>query len=178
MSEQLLDTPTLTPFTQDEMLQAVGGIANALRNADWRPDYLVGIGRGGLVPAAYLSHATGVSLLSLDISAGLREFSDDLVAVLARYTRDGTNLLIVDDINDSGRTIGRLRAALSAAGAVRDRIRFATLIDNIRSTETIDYSFREIDRHILKDWFVFPWESVAPTETLIAEAGEVPERLA
>jgi len=172
------ETPTLTPFAQDDMLAGIGAIAATLQASGWMPDYMVGLGRGGLVPATYLSHTTGVPMLSLDISAGLPEFSDALIGALARLSQSGTRLLVVDDINDSGRTIARLRASLVAAGAVMDRVRFATLIHNIRSTETVDYHFRQIDRSMVKDWFVFPWESVAPTTTLIEEAAEVPERLA
>lgn len=172
------DQPTLTPFAQDAMLEGVAAIAAAIAADDWRPDYLVGLGRGGLVPATYLSHARGTPMLSLDLSSGVPAFAEALIDALAELARGGKRLLVIDDINDSGGTIARVRDALAAAGAPATHVRFATLIDNIRSSARVDYRFRTIDRAVVKDWFVFPWEAVAPTPTLIAEAGEVPERLA
>ncbi|PMU96347.1 phosphoribosyltransferase family protein, partial [Pseudomonas sp. GP01-A4] len=90
----------------------------------------------------------------------------------------GERFLFLDDINDTGRTIARLRAMLAAAGAVPGSVRFATLLDNIRSGERVDYHAREIDRAVTKDWFIFPWEAVAPDLAIQADAAAVPERTA
>ena len=35
-----------------------------------------------------------------------------------------------------------------------------------------------IDRRVTKDWYVFPWEAVAPAEAIAEDAAEVPERIA
>ena len=86
--------------------------------------------------------------------------------------------MFLDDINDSGRTITHLRCALADAGAVAGSIRFAMLIDNLSSAERIDYTARTIDRTVTKDWFVFPWEAVAPAASLASDAAAVPERIA
>ena len=51
-------------------------------------------------------------------------------------------------------------------------------MNNIRSSQQVEYGFSIIDRAVQKDWFVFPWESVAPQATLVDEALSVPERLA
>lgn len=85
--------------------------------------------------------------------------------------------MFLDDINDSGRTITHLRGALSAAGAVPGSVRFATLIDNVSSAERVDYRARTIDRAVTKDWFVFPWEAVAPAGSLAEDAAAVPDRI-
>ena len=143
----------------------------------WRPDFIIGIGRGGLVPGTYLSHATGVPMLSIDHSAQLPEFAAELLTKLAARTRSGERLLFIDDINDSGRTIEHLRTALAAAGGVAAGIRFAVLIDNVGSRAQVDYRARMIDRAVTKDWFVFPWEAVAPAARLAEEALSEPDRL-
>ncbi|MBB4097312.1 phosphoribosyltransferase [Sphingomonas kyeonggiensis] len=165
-----------THFTHDEMVAGIHAIAEAAE--PWTPTLLVGIGRGGLTPAVFLSHRMGLPLVSIDHSTKIAQFGEELVAVLARRTRDGDRLLFVEDINDSGRTIGEIRNALAAEGAIANRIRFAVLLDNVRSSQRVDYRSRQIDRSIDKDWFVFPWEAMAPRETLAVEAMEVPERLA
>jgi uncharacterized protein len=167
-----------TPFTHAEMVAGIQAIAEATEADDWRPSLLVGVGRGGLTPAVYLSHRMGLQLVSIDHSAKIAQFGDELVSVLARRTRDGDRLLFVEDINDSGRTIGEIRAALASHGADLDLVRFAVLLDNIRSAQRVDYRFREIDRAVTKDWFVFPWEAMAPDSALAADAMEVPARIA
>lgn len=165
-----------THFTHEEMVAGIHAIAKAAE--PWTPTLLVGIGRGGLTPAVFLSHRMGLPLVSIDHSTKIAQFGEELVSVLARRTRDGDRLLFVEDINDSGRTIGEIRAALAAEGAIANRIRFAVLLDNIRSSQEVDYRSRRIDRSVDKDWFVFPWEAMAPRDTLAMEAMEVPERLA
>lgn len=164
-----------THFTHDQLVAGVHAIAGAV--ADWGPTLLVGVGRGGLTPAVYLSHRIGLPLVSIDHSTRIAQFGEELVAVLARRTRDGERLLFVEDINDSGKTIGELRAALAAEGAVAEQVRFAVLMDNVRSSQRVDYGAQTIDRAVQKDWFVFPWEAMAPRDILDKDAREVPERL-
>lgn len=165
-----------TPFTHEQMVAGVHAIAEAA--AEWDPTLLVGVGRGGLTPAVFLSHRMGLSMVSVDYSTRIAQFGDELIAVLAQRTRDGDRLLFIEDINDSGKTIGELRVALAREGAVMDSIRFAVLMNNIQSAQKVEYGFLDIDRHVQKDWFVFPWEAMAPQETLAEDAMEVPERIA
>ncbi|WP_267397112.1 MULTISPECIES: phosphoribosyltransferase family protein [unclassified Sphingomonas] len=169
--------PIFTPVAHDEVVAAVRQLADAIAGDGWRPDVIVGIGRGGLVPAVFLSHAIGAPMQSVDWSGGEPAVTDLALARLAGRTRAGGRLLVVDDINDSGRTIAQLRGALAAAGARGNGVRFATLIDNVASAERVDYRARSIDRRVTKDWFVFPWEAVAPAESIAADAAEVPERI-
>ena len=171
--------PTLTAVSHDQFVADVEALAATIASdIAWQPSFLIGIGRGGLVPAVYLSHATGLPTLSCDLSSQVKDFAEDVVIRLAARTRAGERLLFVDDINDSGRTIGLLRAMLAQAGATEGSVRFATLLDNVSSTQRIHYAARAIDRRVTKDWFVFPWEAVAPAQAIADDAQEVPERIA
>ena len=123
-------TTTLTPFTHDEFVEAIHALAALLRGDEWGAQLLVGVGRGGLTPAVFLSHATGLSMVSIDFSTPIPEFNAALIEALATRTRDGERLLFVEDINDSGRTIAAIRAQLAAAGAEMAKVRFAVLVDN------------------------------------------------
>jgi hypoxanthine phosphoribosyltransferase len=169
--------PELSYIPYPEFVADVQAVAEALRQQDWRPDHIVGIGRGGLVPAAYLSHRTGISLLSVDYSSGVPSFAEELIEKLAVATREGRSILLVDDINDSGGTIEAVRRCLIDHGAVDACVRVAVLIDNLRSAARVDYRARTIDRASDKRWFVFPWEAMAERRTLLEEAEAVPERL-
>lgn len=170
--------PIFTPISHDQFVDAVATLADAIREGGWTPDFLIGVGRGGLTPAVYLSHATGLPMLSVDYSSRVPDFADAPLVRLAGRTQAGERLLFVDDINDSGRTIAHIRGGLADAGAVEGATRFATLIDNVRSAQRVDYAARTIDRHDTKDWFVFPWEAVAPAQALADDAAEVPDRIA
>lgn len=169
--------PVFTPFTHDEMVDGIQALAAALAADHWAPALLVGVGRGGLAPAVYLSHRLGLPVVSVDHSAKIEPFGEALIEVLARHSCAGDRLLFVEDINDSGKTIGELRAALARHGADPENIRFAVLLDNVRSSQRVDYRFRPIDRQVQKDWFVFPWEAMAPQETIERDSQEVPERI-
>ena len=171
--------PVFTHVPHEQFIADVHALAAALAaDGEWTPDFLIGIGRGGLVPAVFLSHATGIPTLSCDLSSEVKEFADDVLVRLAARTIAGEKLLFIDDINDSGRTIRSLRERLAAAGAPPGSVRMAVLIDNLVSSQRIDYAARAIDRTTVKDWFVFPWEAVAPRASLEEDAAEVPERIA
>lgn len=170
--------PIFTDIPQADFVAAVRTLAEQLAADDWRPDFIIGIGRGGLVPTVYLSHATGLPSLSVDVSSQVEDFAGEPLVKLAARTRGGERLLFLDDINDSGRTIAQLRARLAKADAKPGAIRFATLIDNASSAERVDYSARMIDRRVTKDWFVFPWEAVAPKTAIDRDAADVPDRIA
>lgn len=170
--------PVFTAIDQDAFVAAVRDLADQLAADDWAPDFIIGVGRGGLVPAVFLSHASGLPTLSVDYSSQVKDFADEPLVKLARRTRDGEQLLFLDDINDSGRTITHLRTALAAAHAVPGAVRFATLIDNESSAERVDYRHRTIDRRVTKDWFVFPWEAIATAAAIEQDAAEVPQRIA
>ena len=170
--------PKLSYVAYDDFVADVQAIARQLERDSWVPRFIVGIGRGGLVPGAYLSHRTGIALLSVDYSSQVADFSDELLAKLAQMSVAGDRILFVDDINDSGATLVYLRDAILAAGGIDDNQRVAVLINNRRSKAVVDYWSRTIDRDVDKDWFVFPWEAVAPKAALVDEALSVPERLA
>lgn len=170
--------PTLFYIPYQRFLDEVEAVAAQIEADAWRPDFLVGIGRGGLVPAAYLSHRTGIQMLSVDHSSGEVGFGDELLAKLAAKIMAGSRILIVDDINDSGGTIAYLRAAIEAKIEDPAGLRVAVLVHNVRSKAKAEYRGSEIDRDSDKRWFVFPWEAVAPPATLKVEALAVPERLA
>jgi xanthine phosphoribosyltransferase len=170
--------PTLFYIPYQRFLDELEAVARQIEADDWQPDFLVGIGRGGLVPAAFLSHRTGIAMLSVDHSSGEVGFADELLDKLAAKIRDGARILIVDDINDSGGTIVYLRAAIEAKSDDPLGLRVAVLVHNVRSKAKAEYRGSEIDRDLDKRWYVFPWEAVAPQSTLKVEALAVPERLA
>ena len=170
--------PELHHIAFDDFLSDARTVASKVSGDDWTPDFVVGIGRGGLVPAVFISHQLDLPMLSVDHSSKVAGFADELLGKVAAKSSAGERLLFIDDINDSGGTIDYIRTLLAENGCDNGNLRFAVLMNNARSKVSVDYWAQMIDRAEDKRWFVFPWESVGASETIIEEALSIPERLA
>lgn len=142
---------------------------------NWRPDYIVGITRGGLIPATLLSQYTGIKMHTLNVS--LRDGNESesnlwMAEDAFGYNRpDGLpaakNILIVDDINDEGNTIAWIKQDWQSSCLPNDarwehvwgqNVRIATLTNNLASKEDVDYSVWEVNKAEEDCWLVYPWE--------------------
>ncbi len=170
--------PQLHYLPYDGFLADVRKVSAAVLAGDWTPDYVVGIGRGGLVPAVYISHETNTPMLSVDHSSKVPGFAEELLHKVAEKSAAGEKLLFVDDINDSGGTIATVRRILADNGGEADNLRFAVVMNNASSQATVDYWAEMIDRTTDKRWFVFPWEAVGMQDDIVAESQSIPERFA
>ncbi len=139
----------------------------------WRPDYVVGLTRGGLVPANLISQYLGCRMETLKVS--LRdgaECDSNLWMAEDAYGHNMAqpkNILIVDDINDTGATLNYIREDWPS-GCFPDNprwknvwgsnVRVAVLVDNesSKSEITVTYSAVDINKAEQDVWIVFPWE--------------------
>jgi xanthine phosphoribosyltransferase len=172
-----MSAPVLNYIAYEDFLANVRSLSSLLAADSWKPDFIIGIGRGGLVPAVYISHELQVPMLSIDHSSKVPGFADELLRKVADKSTTGTRLLFVDDINDSGGTIAYIRQLLTDNGGDTGNLRFAVVINNSKSRVSVDYWAQMIDRTVDKRWFVFPWEAVGTNDTIVEEALSVPERL-
>lgn len=158
---------------------------------NYRPDYIVGITRGGLVSATMLSHYLDIPMHTLNISFRDNEdgpesnlwMAEDAFGYVpyegtlmpAPPDREVTDpaqrkkILIVDDINDSGRTLNWIKedwpsGCLPHAPAWNDiwhnNVRFAVMVNNDASEfKDVDYVGTHINKLENPCWVVFPWEN-------------------
>ena len=103
---------------------------------DKKLKYVVGIPRGGLPIAVSLSHLTNLECLS----------GFDVNKLSSSFTTK--ELLIVDDISDSGRTL-RLVSNLN--------FKTATLFTRTTSVTPPTYTVNVLDD---RRWVLFPWETI------------------
>ena len=157
-------------------------IVNQMYKDNWRPDYIVGITRGGNVPATMLSNMLDIPADAIKISfrddnkvvqssKGLAEEAFGLKEREMPTTARGKKILIVDDINDSGATFKALKEDWQKSCLPDDpwweqvwgkSVRFCTLTENLSSEfDQVDYYSDSVNKAEEDVWLVYPWENVS-----------------
>jgi uncharacterized protein len=135
---------------------------------NWRPDYVVGLTRGGLLPAVMISHYLDVPMQSLDVS--LRDGGECTSNLgMAEDAFAGKNILVVDDINDQGSTLNWIMKDWPSGCFPYDErwetiwgsnVRFAVIVDNMSSQCAIGMNYwgMEVNKAEKDVWIEFPYE--------------------
>ena len=147
----------------------VNKITYQMYKDEWRPDYIVGLTRGGLIPAVIMSNATSIPMETLKVSLRDSENGPESNLWMSEDAFNGKNILVVDDINDTGATLDWIiqdwqRSCLPNdpkwADVWGNNVRFAVLIDNLSSgfSRKVDYCAKTINKAERDVWIVYPWE--------------------
>lgn len=109
----------------------------------YKPDIVIGLTRGGLVPANLISQYFNVPMIAVNKNLDIPQ-SEIL----------NKKVLVVDDINDTGETLTQVNNLLFDVF-----VKYATLVTNLPSPFEVDYSAKEINKVEDPSWIVFPWEN-------------------
>ena len=139
----------------DDILTMVKHLAYHLETR--HVDLIVGIKRGGIVPALHLSHELErpMEVITWQTRDGQcqehnKEIKDSIL--------DGKHVVFVDDINDTGTTVEQLRTAYGYDICENPNITFATLVEKVDSRTRVDVTALRLDD---PRWVVMPWEKVS-----------------
>ena len=169
-------------YTWQDVERQTQEILRQLQNTGWRPDYVVGLTRGGLIPANLISQYLECPMETLKVSLRddvsqpesnlwMAEDAYGYKAFDAMTSGDGRkNILIVDDINDSGATLNWIKQDWQSSCFPDDsrwtevwgnNVRVAVLVDNEASASelTVSYSAVDLNKAEQDVWIVFPWEN-------------------
>jgi hypoxanthine phosphoribosyltransferase len=129
-------------------------INSKIQLSGWVPEYIVGVKRGGLIPAVCFSHLFNVPMYTTTLQT--RDGSKNLDISELSNLDYNYKILIIDDICDTGDTFTEIKNKITNF----KNIRFCSLFYNIRQSFVVDYYARKIDRNKNLDWVVFPWEKL------------------
>ena len=174
----------------NDVQRQVQEILRQMSITQWRPDYVVGITRGGLVAANLISQYLDCKMETLQVrlrdgnesecESNLWMAEDAFGYAPSDYkvlenagkadTAFSKNILIVDDINDSGATLDWIMQDWKSGCLPNDprwesevwgnNVRVAVLYNNESSKTNmpISYCAESINKFNDPQWVVFPWE--------------------
>lgn len=132
-------------YTYQQFEDDTNRIVNSISGDSFKPDVIVGLSRGGLMPAVVLSHRLNVPMVPVTWQTrdGKTKDKEVLNNVKSKYN----NILVVDDICDSGLTLREISSILKA--------KYVVLIDKAPEKFLVDYAGRICDSD---EWIEFFWE--------------------
>jgi hypoxanthine phosphoribosyltransferase len=123
-------------------------------------DTIIALGRGGLIPGASLSYKLDIyNLYNLGISTREDDgkYLDTIVYQKPTDLNKNSKILVVDDINDSGRTFTAVNSILQSEYNIdSDNILYASLVMRDGSEFNKNIIFGNI--LYTSSWLVFPWD--------------------
>lgn len=123
-------------------------VDNLSRQIDYKPDIVIGIARGGVVPARLLAsrlHVEDMYFLTVKKEGKKRLMRNEITENLS-----GKNILLVEDMLESGKSLEAAKAYLENKGA---RVKTACLYTSTTTSVIPDF-YIKVERIPVK----FPWE--------------------
>lgn len=144
-------------LTWDLFGEASRALAQQVADSGYRPDIILGVARGGLLPAASMAYALNVKnvfMISVEFYTGVDErldFPVMLPPLLNAVEIAGAQLLVTDDVADTGGTLKMVKDF--CADHVAD-VRCAVIYEKPPSVVKCEYVWRRTER-----WVNFPWST-------------------
>lgn len=155
-----MSAPVREELSWDEFGKAARDLAQQVLDSGFRPDLILSITRGGMLPAGAMSYAMGIKnlhIINVEFYTGVNArlpLPVLLPPVPAAVDLSGQQVLIVDDIADTGETLRMVRDFCAEHVA---ETRTAVLYEKPQSVVKCDYVWRRT-----AEWVAFPWSSQPP----------------
>lgn len=154
-NRRIVKPSKFTFLSWQDVNNACLSIYSRMTQDNYKPQSLVGLLRGGVVPARIFSDCFDIlldfSALDVKLYTGINERMDE--AVVGPFMGDvkGKSILIIDDIWDSGKTMEAVLDHLQ-----EEDVKTATMVWKETAKRQPDY-FDIVARN--GEWIVFPWET-------------------
>ena len=150
-------------LTWVEFGEACRALAGQVAASGYRPDIVLAVARGGLLPAGAIAYALDVKnvfTMNVEFYTGVDQrldFPVMLPPLLDAVDIAGARVLVADDVADTGATL-RLVTDFCAEHVADARC--AVLYEKPRSIVRCEYVWRRTER-----WIDFPWSALPPVVT-------------
>ena len=143
----------ITPSFED-IDKMLSNLALMIKKSKFKPDILIGVSRGGLIPVAILSDRLGVKseIIGVKYYCGIKETKEKpeiTQPILSNLS--GKKVLVVDDVADMGHSLELVRKYIQEKGA--KEVRLCTLHYKPWSVVKPEYFVEETE-----SWIIYPWE--------------------
>ena len=135
-------------------------LAAEVADSGFVPEIVIAVARGGMALGGAMTYALGVKLtdaINVEFYTDVHQTLPDPVLLAPQLDTEsvaGRKLLVVDDVADSGRTLGLVLKLLRGFGA---DVRSAVLYAKPTTVVQPDHVWRTTDK-----WIVFPWSAEPP----------------
>lgn len=142
-------------------------LAKRVKDSGFKPDLIVGVCRGGWAPARVMSdlleNANTASIrIEFYLAPGVTA-KKPVISQAIMVPVKGVNVLVVDDVADTGESLKVAVEHLEVCGA--KAIRTATLYYKPQSILKPDFFIIQTEQ-----WIIFPWERLESARRLLDEA--------
>ena len=141
--------------TWEKIYELLLNLASKIRKANFKPDVIVGISRGGWPPARIMSDLLEnpeLANVKAEFYLGVAKTkSEPVITQPVSVPVHGKKVLIVDDVADTGKSLRLVRLHLREQGATD--VKIATIYYKPWSVVTPDWYERKTSH-----WVIFPWE--------------------
>ena len=139
-------------------------LAEAVRTSGFEANLLVGVSRGGWIPARIMSDLLGklnLANVTAEFYVGVAETKQEpSITQPVSTSVNGKRVLVVDDLADTGKSLKIVTVHLKNQGA--SEVRIATIYYKPWSITVPDYYEKETRR-----WIVFPWEQKETVKKIV-----------
>lgn len=149
--------------TFQEIRQLTTDLHRKLQYVDY--DYIIAPSRGGLVPGVILSHLSGKRLIPIvwstrdHVNDDLNRDKSNFIYRIAYDIYNGSKVVLIDDINDTGETFKQLipilQIRLQINPSDEGKLILTSLYQRYSTKHKSDYHAVTIHSDA---WIVFPWE--------------------
>jgi len=133
-------------------------LLNKFNESKMKFDYIIGINRGGLIPALIISNQLDCKLICI----GAKSYTGKKRNKLNIYSYPVVNLknknvLIVDEICDTGITLNTIKKKVKQKYNPKQIITSSLIINKLNCKVYPDFHVIEIENKT-KEWIGFPWD--------------------
>ena len=141
-------------------------LAEKIQHSNFVPDVIVGVSRGGWIPARVLSDL----LDNKNLASVTTEFYEDIgttkqeptITQPVSVSVKNKKVLVVDDLADTGKSLELVKSHLLEKGALE--VRIASIYFKPWSLVVPDFYEEQSNR-----WIVFPWELKATSRKILGK---------